>query len=259
MKSSILVIREGLIPDLHDPVADLVEKEAVVGDEDDRKGIELQILFQPVARLDIQMVGRLVEEQHVGFLQKEPGQGDPHLPAAGELAAFPLPVRGGESEAGQDISDFRLHGVPSLEAELFLEVSQARQQVVVTGFVVGERFQSAGEIVQFQFDPLQFIKGGHRFGEEGTPSCNNAVLGEITDGCPFGELYLAAGVFHKTGDDPHEGRLARAVFTHEADPFSLFQVPVDIGEERFPRELLGEMFQMEHQDSWKVCSGRIIC
>jgi hypothetical protein len=60
-------------------------------------------------------------------------------------------------------------------------------------------------------------------------------------------------MFNCAGDDPHEGRFAGAVFPDEPDPFPFFQVPVKIGEERFSREFLGEMFQMEHRESSSCC------
>ncbi len=56
-----MVVGNGVIPDFGDPGADLIHKKAVVGDQDDRAGIGAEVLFKPVARLDIQMVGRFVQ------------------------------------------------------------------------------------------------------------------------------------------------------------------------------------------------------
>ena len=44
---------------------DGVEEEAIVRDEDHRVRVGVQILLEPVARLEIEMVGRLVEQQQV--------------------------------------------------------------------------------------------------------------------------------------------------------------------------------------------------
>jgi len=54
--------------ELEYPLCHIVEEVAVVGHGNDRSLILLQVLFQPVYRLGIQVVGRLVEQQHVGFL-----------------------------------------------------------------------------------------------------------------------------------------------------------------------------------------------
>ncbi len=54
---------------LQDPSGYVVQEVAVVGDADHRSGILLQVLLQPVNRLSIQVVGRLVQQQYIGLLQ----------------------------------------------------------------------------------------------------------------------------------------------------------------------------------------------
>ena len=61
-------------------------------DEDDGVRIGVQVLLEPVARLEIEMVGRLVEQQQVRLAEQQLGQRDPHLPAAGERLGRPLEV-----------------------------------------------------------------------------------------------------------------------------------------------------------------------
>ena len=55
----------------------MVEEIAVVGDADHRSGILLQVLLQPVDRLRVKVVGRLVEQQHVGLLQQQATESHP--------------------------------------------------------------------------------------------------------------------------------------------------------------------------------------
>ena len=54
-----------LVPDLDDLVDRHVEKVAVVRDQHEGVGIVAEILFQPVAGFEIEMVGGLVEQQQV--------------------------------------------------------------------------------------------------------------------------------------------------------------------------------------------------
>ena len=54
---------ERLHADLGDSRDDAVEKKAVVGDQDDRMWVPDEKLLQPVARFEVEMVGRLVEQQ----------------------------------------------------------------------------------------------------------------------------------------------------------------------------------------------------
>src|SRR5579864_5380025 len=83
---------ETLVPDFGDLVDGDVEKIAVVRDQHERVRIVLQIFFEPVAGFEIEMVGRLIEQQQVGLLQKKFREGEAHLPSAGEFVSQAWPV-----------------------------------------------------------------------------------------------------------------------------------------------------------------------
>ncbi len=70
--------------ELEDPLGDVVEEVAIVGDGDDGAGVLLQEAFEPVDRLGVEVVGRLVEQQQVGRRQQQPAQRDAATLAAGE-------------------------------------------------------------------------------------------------------------------------------------------------------------------------------
>ena len=52
--------------ELEDPLGGVVEEVTVVGDGDDGAGEAHEKLFQPFDRFGVEVVGRLVEQQHVG-------------------------------------------------------------------------------------------------------------------------------------------------------------------------------------------------
>ncbi len=81
------VVGQLRMPDLDDPGDHLVEEEAVVGDQHHGERVVGQVLFQPVAGRQVEMVGRLVEQQQIRPPQQQLGQGDAHLPAAGKVLA----------------------------------------------------------------------------------------------------------------------------------------------------------------------------
>ena len=80
--------------ELEDPLGDVVEEVAVVGDEDDGAGVFLQVPFEPGDALGVEVVGRLVEEQEVGAFEQDLAEGDAPAFAAGERAD--LGVAGGQ-------------------------------------------------------------------------------------------------------------------------------------------------------------------
>ena len=59
------------VDDLNDPLRDLVEKPAVVRYGEHRPLEVEQIVLQPLGRVHVEMVRRLVEQENVGVLQNE--------------------------------------------------------------------------------------------------------------------------------------------------------------------------------------------
>ena len=63
-------------------LGDLVEQLPVVADDDEGVGVTAQVAHEPQDRLQIQVVGGLVEEQEIRLGEQGRRQGHPHLPAA---------------------------------------------------------------------------------------------------------------------------------------------------------------------------------
>ena len=70
--------------ELEDPLRDVVEEVAVVGDRDDGARVLLEEALEPVDRLGVEVVGRLVEEEQVGVLEEQPAERHATLLAAGQ-------------------------------------------------------------------------------------------------------------------------------------------------------------------------------
>ena len=103
--------------ELEDPVDDIVEEVAVVGDEDDVAGIVDEMLFEPLDALGVEMVGRLVEQQDVGLLRAAAGsarRGASRRPTGWSTAASP----GGQRSASIAISSW-LSSVQPSTASIF--------------------------------------------------------------------------------------------------------------------------------------------
>ena len=88
--------------DLQHAGADGLEEPAVVRDEHDR-GVERdERLLEPLERLDVEVVGRLVEQQQVGLRGERAGQRAARQLAAGERRERAVEVGLGEAEAVDD-------------------------------------------------------------------------------------------------------------------------------------------------------------
>jgi hypothetical protein len=84
----------------HDVGGYAVEKPAVMADDHGAAGKVFQSLFQGAHGVDVEIVGRFVEQQHIAALLEHPGQVHPVALAAGNLAHLVLLIRTGEIELG---------------------------------------------------------------------------------------------------------------------------------------------------------------
>ena len=71
-----------------DACGDIVQKTAVVGNHDQAAFKSFEQVFQPDNRVDVQMVGRLIQQQYVGLLHPGLCQGNAFFLPAGEVADF---------------------------------------------------------------------------------------------------------------------------------------------------------------------------
>ena len=76
---------DGAVRHLRDGGDHTVEEIPVVGDDDHAALVRREKSLQPLQRLDVEVVGRLVEEEEIGGEEEESGQGRPHAPASREL------------------------------------------------------------------------------------------------------------------------------------------------------------------------------
>ena len=99
-----------------------------------------QELFQPLDTLDVKVVGGLVEQQHVGFLQEDLRQFDTHTPTAGEFRRRPIEVRTQKTESHQRAFYLRLivlspqHQIAVMLRRIFFDQCQITLALVVRPF-----------------------------------------------------------------------------------------------------------------------------
>ena len=86
---------------VHGDAGDRVEELAVVADDDHRAFEALEPGFQPDQRVQVQVVGRLVQQQQVGRAHQRARQLQPHAPAAGEAVHRRVELVDAEAQAEQ--------------------------------------------------------------------------------------------------------------------------------------------------------------
>ncbi len=86
---------------------DLIQKVAVVGDDDHRVGKAEEELFQPGDGIQIEMVGRLIEQQDIGVAEKGLSQQHPHLVPGLQFLHVFVAQRLGDAEPVEQYRRFR--------------------------------------------------------------------------------------------------------------------------------------------------------
>jgi hypothetical protein len=134
------VAGELAVVELQDGTCDRVQEVSVVRDDEDGGLGVLDEVLQPLYGAQVQVVGRLVEEDEIRLGEEEAGQGDAALLASGEGAYGALPVRGIEAQRREGGGRSRPVLVATVPLELGLLAPVALQEP--GRGVVGElRFQ----------------------------------------------------------------------------------------------------------------------
>ena len=79
-----------------------VEQIAVVADHDNGMRIVREVVLEPERAFEVEIVGRLVEEEEIRLRKQGRGECHAHAPATGKFGARTLLIGGGEAEAGED-------------------------------------------------------------------------------------------------------------------------------------------------------------
>ena len=95
-------------------------------------GPRAQVVLEPVACLQVKMVGRLIQQQQVRLFQQQLRQRYAHLPAAGELLGSPRPVLLHKSQAGEHAAHLRIQRVHIVVSQpaLYMRVAIRHRRVL---------------------------------------------------------------------------------------------------------------------------------
>ena len=218
--------------DLDGAVGDIVEERAVMGDEHHGARIVLEERLEPLDALDVEVVGRLVEEEEVGLAQEELGQFDAHLPAAAELGHGAGEVAMAESESEEHLLGHLLALVAAEKGDLLGDVVVAVEEPgVVVGLVVGALGNLVGEPFLESHEVVDAAEGGEGLVDNGAGGVGDHLLGEVADLLAGGDDHGARLGLLPAAEDLEERRLAGAVLAHEANAVVVGDVEGDVVEQ----------------------------
>ena len=189
--------------DVQDVADHGVEEVPVVGDHQQGAAVALQPAFQPQHRIQVQVVGGLVQQQQVGAAHQGPRQVETDAPAAGEFLHRPGEVGIGEAQA---VQQFGRPGLGPVTADLAVAGMQGGDALAVVG---GFRHLEVGLHLAQLPVPIQ--------GEfQGRVRQGGRLLGDVGDDPAGGQIQVAALGVQGAAEEGEEGGLAAAVAAGEA-------------------------------------------
>ena len=190
----------------------LVEQLEVVADHEQGAAVAAEEAEQPLLGIDVEVVGRLVEEQDVAAGEQDAGDLDAAPLATGEHADREILPRRVEPEPGGDRSGLALGGVPTVGAEQLLGPAVAGD-----GALVGMLLHGDAQLL----DALDLVVdatarehvGDRRAGVSGR--IDPRILGQVAE--PALADHPSRGRLGVAAEDAEQAGLAGAVAPDEAD------------------------------------------
>ncbi len=203
---------------LHRARGDVVQKGAVVRNEQHGAVVVLQVLFEPLDRLDVEVVRRLVEQKDRGAPQEELGQLDAHAPAARELARGTAEIAPLEAQAEQRLLDVGLARVAAQQVVAVLRLVELQEQLRV-GFtlVVGALGDLGRQALDLGFEPKHLLERLARLLDERRRVGHAHRLRQVADRAVAVDRHGARRGLLLARNQTQQGRLARTVAPHQAD------------------------------------------
>ena len=217
--------------DLYGACGHVVDEGPVVRDEHHGAVVACEELLEPLYRLDVEMVGGLVEQQHVGVAQQDFGQLDAHPPSAAELAGRAVQVALFEAQSFERALHLAAIVVAAHHAVALALVGEAlAQSHVVLRLVVGAPGHLLLHLLHAALHGLYVGEGGLGLFGHGAPVGEHHHLGQIAHRrvARYGDAARCGPL--QSGNHLEHGALPRPVFADEGDAVAVVDDVADVGE-----------------------------
>ena len=218
---------------------DRVHEVAVVADDEERAAeLVVQVIFEPANRVEVEVVGRLVEQEHVSAGKKRLRNEHAKFVTAGERAHGVEVAIGRDAKAFEEGCRARFRRVAVFFANDAFEFRETHADVVGHLDLVQALFLLHGA-------PKRLVS--HHDGvEDARLLIREVILLQDADTELLGDVHPALiGVFF-AGDDLEERRLSRAIRAHERIALAWVEAHGDVLEEDFWAEALRELVERDH-------------
>jgi hypothetical protein len=198
--------------ELEDPLGDVVEEVPVVRDRHHGARERLEVVLQPRHALGVEVVGGLVEQEHVGLLEQHLAQRDAAALAARELRH--VGVAGRQAQRVHGDLDLVVEIPEVVLVDVLLHLRLLVHQLVEVGVGLGER---GADLVEAVEHPALVRQRELHVAAHVERRVELRLLRQVADARALVRPRLALKVLVGAGHDAQQARLARAVGPEHAD------------------------------------------
>ncbi len=232
-----------------------------MGHTDDRSLILLQVLLQPVDALGIQMVGRLVEQKHVGFLQQQAAQSHAAALAATQFTALLVSGRTTQSVHGAFQSTVQIPCIAGVDDILQLALTDKELVHFVLVFVIlGETKLLVYLLILSECVDNRLYAFLHDLNHR-LVVVELRILGQIAHAVAGREHHLTLILLIQSGDDFHQRTFSSSVQSDDAYLGAIEETEVDVLQHLLPCLLDGLAHANHREDNLLVvnCCHNMLC
>ena len=197
---------------LHNALDNAIQKIAVMRYGEHGALVMVDIILQPFDGLHVQMVGRLVQQQDIGFAQDHHRQADAGLFASGKRGEGLAALGGGDMQAVGHLGQTGFAAVAAQHVKARMQRVIAAQQ----GFGVLARVHLALNLLDFRADGLHLGKGHAQHILHQRALGGLGQLGDVAHPPSLGDGDKALIGCDFAGDDLQQRGFARAVGAKQA-------------------------------------------
>ena len=219
-----------------------------MGGHEQRPRQRRQEALEPDDRLDVEMVRRLVHEQHVGATEQDAGHRHAHFPPAGQVADIAVDPLVVEPEAKEHFARLRFERVAAKMLVFPLHLAEPREDAI---HVAGASGIAHGviELLELVVEIADTAAAENRLVQHRPAAHLLDVLPEITyrEFLRNGDLAFIGRLF--ADDHPEQRGLARAIRADEADFLARIELERSIDEQDLSAVLLADASKGDHRGS----------
>ena len=221
---------------LEQGIAGTVQEVAIVGDNHGRALPLAELTLEPLHGRDIEVIGGLVQQEHVGLREQQARQIGTRALPAGEMIERHVEIRLGETQAGEHLLDAIVIQVAAEALEVLLEPAVFFHGRLAAGVIRHFKLQ-AGELglLADEFHEDRFTRVPDRAFE-----LKIGLLGQIARAQTFEASHFAGRGLLQADQDAQQGGLADAIGADEGQARAAGNGKRNIAEDVLRAKGLGE-------------------